>query len=96
MRPGNRPHASDPKAARMHLIYPILCSASVTAITAVRAAESMVPVPVWMEMVAIVVASITGTLAARERKLDLVGAICLAVLVSLGGGLLREIGRAHV
>ena len=91
MRPGNRPRASDPKAARMHLIYPILCSSSVTAMTAVRAAESMVPVPIWMETVAIVVASITGALAARERKLDLVGAICLAVLVSLGGGLLRDV-----
>ena len=85
------PGTFDPKASRMPLISPILCSTSVATMTAVRAAESMVPVPVWMEMVAIVVASITGALAARERKLDLVGAICLAVLVSLGGGLLRDV-----
>lgn len=75
----------------MTAITPIALSASSVAITAVHAAESMVPVPVWMEMVAIVVASVTGALAARERKLDLIGAICLAVLVSLGGGLLRDV-----
>lgn len=75
----------------MTAITPIALSASPVAITAVHAAESMVPVPVWMEMVAIVVASVTGALAARERKLDLIGAICLAVLVSLGGGLLRDV-----
>ena len=49
-----------------------------------------VAVPFWLELVAIVVASVSGALTAREKKLDLVGAVCLAVLCSLGGGLLRD------
>lgn len=54
------------------------------------AVDTPVAVPVWLELIAIVVASISGALTAREKKLDLVGAVCLAVLCSLGGGLLRD------
>ena len=54
------------------------------------AASQMVPVPIGFEMLAVVTASATGALAAREQKLDLIGAICLAVVCSLGGGLLRD------
>ena len=43
-----------------------------------------------IELIAIVVASVSGALTAREKKLDLVGAVCLAALCSLGGGLLRD------
>lgn len=53
-------------------------------------ASEPVAVPFWLELVAIVVASVSGALTAREKKLDLVGAVCLAVLCSLGGGLLRD------
>jgi uncharacterized membrane protein YeiH len=49
-----------------------------------------VAIPVWLEMVAVVAASISGVLAAREHKLDLIGAIALAVVCGLGGGLLRD------
>ena len=55
------------------------------------AVDTPVAVPVWLELIAIVVASISGALTAREKKLDLVGAVCLAVLCSLGGGLLRDV-----
>ena len=50
-----------------------------------------VSIPIGFEMVAIVVASACGVLAAREHKLDFIGAIGLAVLCALGGGLLRDV-----
>lgn len=53
-------------------------------------ANTMVSIPFWLEALAIVVSAVSGVLAARERKLDLVGAVCLAVTCSLGGGLLRD------
>lgn len=55
------------------------------------APDAPVAVPVWLELIAIVVASVSGVLTAREKKLDLVGAVCLAVICSLGGGLLRDV-----
>lgn len=51
---------------------------------------SLVVIPFWLEMFAVVAASISGALAARKNKLDLVGATTLAVVCSLGGGLLRD------
>lgn len=64
---------------------------TVAAVTANAGAPSqLVAIPLWIEMVAIVVASVSGVLTAREKKLDLVGAVCLAVCCSLGGGLLRD------
>lgn len=63
----------------------------VAAITAsAHASSQMVSIPIGLEMVAIVIASISGALTAREHRLDLVGAIGLAVVTSLGGGLLRD------
>lgn len=49
-----------------------------------------VSVPFWLELIAIMAASVSGALVARELKLDLVGAVCLSVVCSLGGGLLRD------
>lgn len=54
------------------------------------AAAEPVAVPVWLELIAVVAASISGVLTAREKRLDLVGAVFLAVACSLGGGLLRD------
>lgn len=48
-------------------------------------------VPLAFEMVAVIVASASGVLTARENKLDLVGAIGLGVICALGGGLIRDI-----
>ncbi len=53
-------------------------------------AADPVSIPIWLELVAIVVSSISGVLTAREERLDLVGAVCLAVACALGGGLLRD------
>ena len=55
------------------------------------APTEMVAIPLGFEMVAIVVASACGVLAAREHKLDFIGAIGLAVLCALGGGLIRDV-----
>ena len=74
---------------------PALLSIAVPAIGAINAsaagAGAMVAVPIGFEMLAIVVSSISGALTAREKRLDLVGAIALAVLCSLGGGLIRDV-----
>ena len=53
-------------------------------------ATEMVSIPVWIEMVAVVAAAISGVLTAREKKLDLLGAMFLAAVCALGGGLLRD------
>lgn len=49
-----------------------------------------VAIPVWLELAAVIAASISGVLTARKRNLDLIGAIALAVVCGLGGGLLRD------
>lgn len=49
-----------------------------------------VPVPVWLDLAAVVVGSFSGLFYARERKLDLIGYIGLAILCGLGGGLVRD------
>ena len=50
----------------------------------------MVSLPEWLELASIVVGSMSGLLVARERKLDLVGYLGLALLCGLGGGLIRD------
>ena len=49
-----------------------------------------VAIPVWLELAAVIAASISGVLTARKPNLDLIGAIALAVVCGLGGGLLRD------
>lgn len=70
----------------MHPIALVIPSAAASALV-----TEQVSIPIAFEMVAIVVASITGVLTAREAKLDFVGAICLAALCALGGGLIRDV-----
>lgn len=52
--------------------------------------DQMVSLPEWLELASIVVGSMSGLLVARERKLDLVGYLGLALLCGLGGGLIRD------
>ena len=68
------------------LILPVVAAMTVTS----HASDAMVAIPFWLEMFAVVAASISGVLVAREHKLDLVGAVALAVVCGLGGGLLRD------
>ncbi|MDO4404627.1 MAG: TRIC cation channel family protein [Atopobiaceae bacterium] len=51
---------------------------------------SAIPMPVWLDLAAVVVGSFSGLLYARERHLDLVGYVGLAILCGLGGGLIRD------
>ena len=67
-------------------ILPVVAAMTVTS----HASDAMVAIPFWLEMFAVVAASISGVLVAREHKLDLVGAVALAVVCGLGGGLLRD------
>jgi uncharacterized membrane protein YeiH len=46
--------------------------------------------PLWMDLFAVVLFSITGAMAAREKRYDLVGALTLALAAGLGGALLRD------
>lgn len=49
-----------------------------------------IPVPVWLDLAAVAVGSLSGLFYARERRLDLIGYIGLAILCGLGGGLVRD------
>lgn len=47
-------------------------------------------IPIVFELIAVITASVCGALTACERKLDFVGAVGLALLCGLGGGLIRD------
>lgn len=70
---------------------PAVLAATQGAVSAAAAAGQTVAIPIAFEMLAVIVASAGGVLSARESKLDLIGAIGLAVMVSLGGGLIRDV-----
>ena len=53
-------------------------------------AVAAVALPVWLDLAAVVVGSLAGLLHARERRLDLVGYVSLAIICGLGGGLVRD------
>lgn len=72
-------------------MFPAVLAVTQSAVSASVIASESVAIPLASELFAVVVAAATGALTARENKLDLVGAIGLAVLVSLGGGLIRDV-----
>jgi uncharacterized membrane protein YeiH len=72
-------------------VFPAVLAVTQSAVSASVIASESVAIPLAFELLAVVVAAATGALTARENKLDLVGAIGLAVLVSLGGGLIRDV-----
>lgn len=72
-------------------MFPAVLAVTQSAVSASVIASESVAIPLVFELLAVVVAAATGALTARENKLDLVGAIGLAVLVSLGGGLIRDV-----
>ena len=81
-------------------MFPAVLAVTQSAASASVIASESVAIPLAFELLAVVVAAATGALTARENKLDLVGAIGLAVLVSLGGGLIRDVilqeGNVHI
>lgn len=72
-------------------MFPAVLAVTQSAASASVIASESVAIPLAFELLAVVVAAATGALTARENNLDLVGAIGLAVLVSLGGGLIRDV-----
>lgn len=72
-------------------MFPAVLAVTQSAASASVIASESVAIPLAFELLAVVVAAATGAFTARENKLDLVGAIGLAVLVSLGGGLIRDV-----
>lgn len=52
---------------------------------------SSVPIPVWLDAAAVMVGAIAGVNVAWNRKLDLIGHVAFAMIVGLGGGLIRDI-----
>ena len=72
-------------------MFPAVLAVTQSAVSASVIASESVAIPLAFELLAVVVAAATGALTARENKLDLVGAIGLAGLVSLGGGLIRDV-----
>lgn len=53
--------------------------------------SAVLTLPIWLELMGVVSGSISGSLIARARKLDLVGACALGMLCGLGGGLIRDV-----
>lgn len=51
---------------------------------------STLTLPIWLDLMAVMVGSLSGALTACERKLDLVGAVGLSMICGLGGGLIRD------
>ena len=48
------------------------------------------PLPTWLDLSAVIVGALAGVFTARQRKLDLVGYVGLAMICGLGGGLIRD------
>ncbi|MGI6754469.1 MAG: trimeric intracellular cation channel family protein [Atopobiaceae bacterium] len=55
------------------------------------ASDMSLSIPLWLELAAVVVGSISGILAAQRRELDLMGTLSLSIIGGLGGGLIRDI-----
>lgn len=69
----------------------VVLAMSGVALTLAPVARDAVQLPMWVELFTVVTASAAGTITARAYRLDLVGAITLAIVTGLSGGLLRDI-----
>jgi uncharacterized membrane protein YeiH len=47
--------------------------------------------PLWIDLTSVVIAALAGAAVAVEERLDLVGGILLAVIMGLGGGIIRDL-----
>jgi uncharacterized membrane protein YeiH len=61
-----------------------------TGLVAVEALHSL-QVPLWIDLAAVVVGALAGAATAVQERFDLVGGLTLAVLVGLGGGIVRDV-----
>lgn len=53
--------------------------------------EVALAIPLWFELLATVVYGISGAMSAVKARYDLFGTVCMAVIVGLLGGMLRDI-----
>lgn len=82
-----------PTNQRGRSMHPFAAAAPAAAalVASAGAPAQQAAVPLGIEMFVVVVSSASGVLSARQHKLDYIGALWLALLVGLGGGLLRDI-----
>lgn len=59
-------------------------------ITAADPAKTAVWIPGALEFVAVIAGAVSGALTACEKRLDILGVCVLALITSLGGGLIRD------
>jgi uncharacterized membrane protein YeiH len=55
------------------------------------AVADVVAVPFWVDAMAISTGAMAGALHAERKRLDVIGVMILAVLVGLGGGIVRDL-----
>lgn len=72
------------------MLTPIVAAMSVVPMMVTRVARETMQLPTWLELFTIVAASASGTITARAYRLDLVGAVTLAIVTGLAGGLFRD------
>lgn len=58
-----------------------------------EAATTIIPLqlPLWIELIAVAVGALAGATVAVEERFDVLGLLFLAVLMGVGGGLIRDI-----
>jgi uncharacterized membrane protein YeiH len=52
---------------------------------------TVVRLPVWIELPAVIAGALAGALFAQKRGLDLIGILALGLVTGLGGGILRDV-----
>lgn len=50
-----------------------------------------VQTPLWLDLLAVVVAAVSGAMAGVAQRFDIVGVTALAILTGLGGGIIRDV-----
>ena len=58
---------------------------------AIHAVTYPLQVPLWIDLTSVVVAALAGAAVAVEERFDLIGGILLAVIMGLGGGIIRDL-----
>ncbi len=53
-------------------------------------------IPIWVDITAAVLGGIVGALAAARARFDINGALILAIVTGLGGGIVRDLLLCHV
>ncbi len=54
-------------------------------------AATVLQLPLWIDLLAVVGGALAGALFAVREKLDLIGVLAIAVVMGLGGGIVRDI-----